>query len=409
MFVDLANNHSPYATFHELTASYRAAGGFLELHDAPSAVGQETLFYEYYAYPPLLMILYYPVAKLANLVVPLYYQFTIHGPAAQIMVPPMFHVFLKLPLFLAEVGIAIVIWRMAGEPAARLFFLNPLVILVSASWTMEALVALPTLLSIAFLRKERYVASAIALAAGALIKFLPAILLPAVLLHLWHRGVSRRTIAGYAVVFVAVCAAVVAPFWAGFREVLLFQAARPGANLSVHFLLYPLSQLRGFDIQFFLYVVSPLLGLITQTAALALVYAYLVRRRHTLTQAFVITLAAYFLGSKVVNEPYLYLFVPLLAIEIGERPSEAKTIVLKLLYAVPLAFAFVNVPIMYFGAPLYRYFWRGNYPVTFEWINVWPMREHALLLAILALAFIVASAYSLRVLAKEGTYAQVPA
>ncbi|MGH2361255.1 MAG: hypothetical protein ACRDGM_12045 [bacterium] len=408
MFVDLAHNHSPYATFHELTASYRADQGLLEMHETPSAAAQET-FYAYYAYPPLLMILYYPLAKLAQLFVPLYYQFTMHGPAAQVIVPPLFHVFFKPPLFLAEVGIALLLWRMAGERAARLFFLNPLVIIVSATWTVEALMAFPAILSMYLLRKERYAASAIALAAGALIKFLPAVLLPAALLYLWHRGVSRRTIAVYAITFLAVCAAVVAPFWAGFREVLLFQTVRTGANMSLHLLLYPLNQFTRLDMRLLSYVVSPLVGLITQTAALALVYAYLARRRRTLSQAFVITLVAYFLGSKVVNEPYPYLFVPLLALEIGEHPSEAKEIVLKLLYALPLAFAFVNVPIVYIAAPLYRYFWRGSYPVSFEWARAFPLTEHSILLVILALAFIAASIYTVRVMMREETHDPVPA
>lgn len=408
MFVDLAHNHSPYATFHELTASYRADQGLLDMPTMPTAAAQET-FYAYYAYPPLLMMLYFPIAKLARLFIPLYYQFTIHGPAAQVIVPPSFHLFFKLPLFAAEVGIVVLLWRMAGERTARLFFLNPLVIVVSATWTIEALMALPVVLSIYLLRRHRYAASAVALAAGALIKFIPVVLLPAVVLYLRHQGVSRRTIVAYASVVLAVCAVVVAPFWAGFREVLFFQMARTGANLSLHLLLYPLNQFTRLDIRFLAIAVSPLVGLITQTAALALVYAYLARRRYPLVPALIITLLAYFLGSKVVNEPYPYVLVPLLALEIADRPGEAKEIALKLLYALPLAFAFVNVPIVYIAAPLYRYFWRGNYPVTFEWARAFPLEEHAVMLVVLAVAFIAASIYALRVMLREGTHAQATA
>ncbi len=408
MFVDLARDRSPYATFHDLTASYRADQGLLEPRELPSAAAQET-FYAYYAYPPLLMMLYYPLAKLADQVIPLEYQFTIHGPAAQVVVPPLFHLFFKPPLFLAEVAIAVLLWRLAGEDAARRFFLNPLVILVSATWTVEALMALGVILSVYLLRRERYLASAAALAAGTLIKFLPGVLLPAVLLYLWRRGVPRRMIVAYAATFLAICAAVVAPFWTGFREVLLFQLARPGANLSIHLLLYPLNQFTRLDIRYLSNVVSPLIGVITQTAALVLVYAYLTRRVHNLTQTFVITLIAFMLGSKVVNEPYPYVLVPLLALELGEHPSEVKEVIFKLLYALPLAFAFVNVPIIYIVAPLYRYFWKGNYPVTYDWARAFPLEWHAVLLIVLAFIFVMASAYAIFVISREGTHAQVSA
>jgi hypothetical protein len=408
MFVDLARDHSPYATFHDLSASYLAQQGLNMPRESLSRGMQET-FYAYYAYPPLLMMLYYPVAKLANLVMPLYYQFTIHGPAATVIVPPIFNVFFKLPIFIAEIGIILLLWRMTGEAAARRFFLNPLVILVSATWTVEALMVFPALLSLCLVRRQRYLASATALAAGALIKVLPAVLLPVVLLHLWQQGVNRRVIAAYAATFFGICAVVVAPFWTGFREVALFQAARPGANLSIHLLLYPLSLFTRLDMNFLAYAVSPLVGHITQTAGLVLVYAYLARRPHRLAQACIIALVAFFLGSKVVNEQYLYLLVPLLAVELAEWPSEAKETVLKLMYALPLTFAFINIPIVYIAAPFFRYFWRGSFPVTYAWARIFPLEEHAIFLSILALAFVAASIYALRVITREGMHDQVSA
>lgn len=403
MFVDLARDHSPYATFHDLTASYHADRGLLARRELPSRAAQQ-MFYAYYAYPPLLMMLYYPVAKVADLVMPLYRQFTIRGPAAQVIVPPLFYPFFKLPLFLAELGIVALLWRLAGEDAARRYFLNPLVILVTAAWTVEAPMALCTILSVYLLRRERYLASAAALAAGTLIKFLPVVLLPAILLYLWHRGVPRRTIVGYAVTFAAICVAVIAPFWSGFKEVLAFQLARPGANLSLHLLLYPLNVFTRVDMPFLSYVVSPVVGAITQTAALAVAYAYLARRSHPLSQSLIIALAAFMLGSKVVNEPYLYLFVPLLALELWERPSEAKETIFKLVYALPVTFAFINVPIVYIAAPLYRYFWQGSYPVSYDWTRAFPLEWHSIALVMLALAFIVTVVWMVFVLTREGQH-----
>jgi hypothetical protein len=400
MFGDLARDRSPYETFHDLTASYRADMGLMEPRNTPNAEVQPA-FYAYYAYPPLLMILYYPVAKVAGRVIPLEPQFTFHGPAASVVVPPLFNLFFKVPLFLAELGIVAVLWRAAGEPAARRFFLNPLIILVSATWTFEALMAYPVLLSILFLREGRYAAAGALVAAGALIKFIPAILVPAVLIVMWQRGASWKQMAAFAGTFAAVCAVVIAPFWRAVHEVTLFQAVRPGANLTLHFLMYPLRQFAHTDIRFLAYVVSPVVGVVTQTAALVLTYSYLARRAHSVTQAFIITLVAFFLGSKIVNEPYPYVLVPLLLLELREHPSEAKSAGLKLLYALPLAFAFLNVPIVYMAAPLYRYFWTGNYPVSYEWSRALPLGEHSAMLSVFMLAFVAASVYVLRTMTRR--------
>ncbi len=403
MFVDLAQGYSPYDTFHDLTASYRAQQWLMQPGESLNAVAPE-LFYAYYAYPPLLMMLYYPFAKIAQLVIPLEHQFTMHGPAAQVVVSPLFHFFFKPPLFLAELGIALLLWVCASENTARRFFLNPLVILVSATWTVDALMAFFVVLSIYLVHRKSYFGSAVALAAGTLTKFLPGVLLPAVLLFLWHRGVSRRIISLYAATFIVICIATVAPFWSGVREALLFQTVRPGANLSLHFLLYPLTQFTRLDMRFLSYVASPLIGTVTQVSALVLAYGYLARRRHTLTQTYIITLLAFMLGAKVVNESYLYVLVPLLALELTEHPSEAKENVLRLLYSLPLAFAFINVPIVYFAMPFYRYFWKGSYPVSYDWARYFPVKEHAVILTTLAIGFVAACAYSVAVMIKEGKH-----
>lgn len=328
--------------------------------------------------------------------------FTFHGPAAQVIVPPLFHVFFTFPLFLAELGIVTLLWKLGGEASARRFFLNPLVILVSAAWTVEALMTYPFVLSVLMVRRARYLAAAVALATGALVKFVPAILLPTLLIYLWHQRVPRKTLALCGGVFLLLCVVVIAPFWKGFQEVLLFQAARPGANLSVHLLLYPLHQITGLDIRFLAQAVSPLVGLFTQTVALALVYIYLFSRTHALTRAYLITLIAFFLGSKIVNEPYPYVLIPLILLELADHAVEAKETALKLLYALPLAFAILNVPLVYIVMPLYRYFWKGSYPVTHEWARAFPLAEHSLVRSILMLAFVAASVYTLRTLVLAG-------
>jgi hypothetical protein len=56
VFIDLAKNHSPYDTFNMLSHIARSAGW-------------DTV-YEYYAYPPVPLYIYYPLAKLYILLHP---------------------------------------------------------------------------------------------------------------------------------------------------------------------------------------------------------------------------------------------------------------------------------------------------------------------------------------------------
>gem|GEM_PF-1385720 len=375
MFADLSRGTWPYETFRTLSGVARAL---------TSLTGVREPAYEYYAYPPLLALLYWPVARIVASLTPLPYAFTIPGALALRAYPWTFLVAFKLPLWLSDLAIALVLRRLAGERAARLFFLNPLLVVVSGSWTVDTLMVLPSLLSVALVLRGRYAWGGVLLAVGALVKWMPVVLWPAVALWLVYTGVEGRRQAAFHAAFWVTLGVGLLPGWPGVLEVARFHAERPGAHLTPHVLLYVLQTWRGRpDAE--LVRLSAAVGSVTLPAALLLAYVVQYRRRLPLVAACCLSLTAFYLGSKIVNEPYLFLWVPLLLWELSERPDARKEFVMRAGYGAALAFATVNVPIVLFAAPVVlAVLPESPYPeVVFRDASraLWPWREQALILA----------------------------
>jgi hypothetical protein len=404
MFVDLAHNHSPYETLRYLTYSTRSQWGLIHMDGAKVLpVGQE-LFYEYYAYPPLPLLLYYPLAKLYALFRPLEYQFVVEGALAAHHVPLAILALFKAPLIVADIGVAVLLWRLAGEARARAYFLNPFVILVSAAWMIEDLMILFVLLAFYLVTRKRYELAGLASGLGVLVKWTPGILWPVIGLWLLAERAPWRRQAAFHAVFLATCVAGIAPVWDGVRLVLQFHAMRPGANLSPHILLYVLAQWHNPDIAWYYHVLSPFVGMVTLPLALGAAYLAQWRGRLPLATGACLAVVAFFLGSKIVNEPYVCVLLPLLLWEEAERPSEAKAFVFKAAYALPLAYAIINVPIPLFIVPAYLQVVPWD-PTSDYWIGLLrqavPGRWHALALAGLAFCFVGVMLYAWRVLTAE--------
>lgn len=399
LFADLARGTWPYDTFRALSGIARV----LTLLD-----GTRQPAYEYYAYPPLLALLYWPLARVLNSFVPLPYAFTVPGALAIRSYPWAFLVAFKLPLWISDLCIALVLRRWAGEMAARAFFCNPLVVLVTGSWTVESLMALPTLLTLVAVRQARYALGGFLLALGVLVKWMPLIFWPAVGLWLLYNRAESRAHVAFHGAFWTTLGIGLAPWWSGgVVEVLRFHAERPGAHLSPHVLLYvlqawlrtPLPELARL---------SALVGSVTLPTALILAYSIQHRRRLPLLSACSLSLAAFYLGSKLVNEPYVFLWVPLLLWELSERPQPGKEFVLRAAYGAAVAFATVNVPILLFAVPLGLAVW-PHYPYLDSLVGeinaaVWPWREHAVILALLAALFVAVMLYAAWVFIREDEY-----
>ncbi len=408
MFVDLAHNHSPYETLRYLTFSTRAQWNLVPMDGDKYFPLSQSIFYEYYAYPPLPLVLYYPLAKLYALLAPLDYQFVVQGALAAHRIPILLMAFFKAPIFIADVGIAALVWRLAGEQRARSFFLNPFVILVSAAWMIEDLMVMFAILALYLTVTKRYGLAGLALALGTLAKWTPGILWPVIGLWLVHQRVEwRRQVAFHGVFLIAVVAGL-APFWEGVHLAVQFHALRPGANLSPHALLYVLAQFHRGDMPWFYHVLSPYIGALTLPLALGAAYLVQIRRSLPLPTAACLTVTAFLLGSKVVNEPYVCLLLPLLLWEDAERPSEAKVFVYKAAYALPLAYTILNVPVFMFGLPVYLQLAPWDPSVAYRMARAWPRDVHAIILAALAFAFVGLLIYAWHLFTQEARHEAVP-
>lgn len=203
MFADLARGASPYGTFRSLSGVAGALSG-IEADVRLAA-------YESCAYPPLPALLYWPLAKL---------------------------VAFKVPLWISDVAIAALLWRVAGEDAARAFSLNPLIVLVTGAWTIDTLMVLPTLAAFYTSLRGRCTCAGFLLAVGVLVKWLPVIFWPTVGIWLWNRRIPAREQLSFHGAFPLLLAIGLVPWWPEIVPVLRFHAERPGAHLTAHALVH---------------------------------------------------------------------------------------------------------------------------------------------------------------------------
>jgi hypothetical protein len=335
LFTDFRLDHSPYDTLRTLSYETR--------------VDRSGMFYEYYAYPPGLIYLYWPLAKLYALFdsAGATYHLGQQGLPAVIPIPWFFNYFFKMPLLLADIGIAALLWKMVGRNTARRYVWNIYPIMALA-WQFDTLVALTILWSVYALERRRIYQAAIALALGAVIKFVPFFLVPAVLLYMLRCGYSLRQIMAFGLVFGGVCAAPVLPYLDGTLFALDFQASRIGGGLSWHsfFVFIPLwTDWLGYIEAANL---SAAIGALVLPLGLMWVYAYTYRRNLTINSTLLVTLLGYLAFTKIVNEVYLLDVLPLMLLELARHPSRAKEWYYRLFWSVPVAIAIIRAPLPYF-------------------------------------------------------------
>jgi uncharacterized membrane protein len=118
-------------------------------------------------------------------------------PSYHISVVPgmLFNFIVKTPFLISDILIALLLYKIVGEytgkktlarTAAILWFLNPFVIWISASWGMwDTLPALFSLAAMYLLIKRRFALSAVSLSLGVAAKLYPAIFLVPLILYLY--------------------------------------------------------------------------------------------------------------------------------------------------------------------------------------------------------------------------------
>lgn len=352
-FVDLAKNHSPYDTMEYLTYSTSS-------HLLPSF--NRVPFFEYWAYPPLMVYLYWPIAKLFSLLHPyLNYDFVIAYAGPTLKVPPDFNLFFKTPIFLADFGIAWLLYRMVGKGGAKMYLFNPYIIFIGATWMFDSVMAFFLLASLYFLEKEKVVLSSSFLALGALTKFIPYLIFPVALIYLLRKGPVKNILL-YSGVFLVWNVVLLLPFWQGFSFILNFQAQRMGGGISPYLFLnditYYLSgkQIYEGDLIPMQQFILPNLSTLMMGLGILFSYYLMIKKNLSLRVASIIVLLFYLATSRLINEQYFVILIPLLIWEIQENPEKWKKFFYQLFWAVPFAFALVNVPVLNFSYPLLNWF-----------------------------------------------------
>ncbi len=104
----------------------------------------------------------------------------------------------KLPIILSDIGIALILYRLAREldldekqsiAVVALWLFNPITYFVSSFWGMfDSIAVLFQMLAIYLLLKKRYVLAGVMIGAGAAVKVLPALLILPLAVYLWKRG-----------------------------------------------------------------------------------------------------------------------------------------------------------------------------------------------------------------------------
>ena len=411
MFVDLGKGQSPYEALRYLTETTRSRYGLIWYESGRIFSSKPAVFYEYYAYPPFLMILYYPLAKLYALFFPLQYSFAIPYTSTLNRINPAFHLFFKTPIFLSDLGIAILLYKMASRKAMKSFLFNPYIILVSACWSFDGLAAFFLLFSIYLIKIKRFVGSSLSLALGAATKFYPVLALPLLNLYFFRKEVSWKKIALYNGAFFLVLLGIILPFWEGFRLVLDFHSRRAGIGLSLHTALYLIAQFAKSGTWIYYQIFSPAIGAFTLTIGLLLSYYYLARRTLSLNLMILFILTAYLLFSKIVNEQYLFMLIPFLLLELSARYSEKKELIYKLMWSLPLAFAIINVPIYMFTLPFYLSLFKPDLTIVQIGMQAYatalPKIVHGVMLFSIASLFVLSCIYALRVFSQEKSYEKV--
>lgn len=141
--------------------------------------------------------------------------------AAPLLVDWLFLLLLKLPLFAADLGVALVVRRIVtvrfrqpdlADRAFAWYFLNPFILWISAVWGMfDALPTLFTLIGILLFLDRRDALSGVAFGLAVSLKYFPVLFALAILVT--YRGsLTRSRLARFAAGFLLVLGGVSAPF-----------------------------------------------------------------------------------------------------------------------------------------------------------------------------------------------------
>lgn len=362
------------------------------------AAGRQADHYEYWAYPPFMLYILWPLAQAYRLVGG---ELQPTFPVQPVFVAPALPIavlFLtRLPVILADLG-ALIIMRALGVSLGELkwYAFNPLVLLAGI-WTFDAVMVLFLLLAILLAERHQWIFAGLALGLGTATKFIPLVALPAFGLRILASDTSGRSkAASFGALFAGILvslAVTIAPALEGVRYVLEFHADRFGQGLSVDQILWLGIQPqlgRDWVTPAPLYA-TPLLGQLSLAVALLAAAWAISRRASSLRTGVLVMFLAFLVGSKLVNEPYVLIALASLTVVLAAHPSEKLRTCRTFLWGLGFAYAVLNMPPWAFFLSVLQQVIGGSAAVATRWADAYRVFhaswEALAPLAALALAF----------------------
>jgi len=296
------------------------------------------VFFEGYAYHPLLIYFFVPFYWLFTLIAgPGPVMIDGHYPAVPLLIypwTPLMLLMLKVPIILAD---AFVVYLLAGIDArkAQIYAFCPYVIFISAVWGMfDALVAV-------FLLASYLVSSRTNLLSGvfyglSLMKLYTAVLLPLYIYRLFGKWRAlTEFLAGLAFTLLPVFYFLAASPNSIWNVLVTFQGARLMGGVNLYNFIWVVQDLT-FDL-----IVSMIPNIILVAALIWLIPK--LSRSAPLLESMLTVMLVYFLLGKVMNEQFLVAIFPLMLLcrECDHR-----------LWIFPFTFVFLRSPFYYFALPI---------------------------------------------------------
>jgi hypothetical protein len=296
------------------------------------------IFFEGYAYHPLLIYFF----------APFYWLFTLiagtspvmidgHYPSLPILIypwTPLLLLMLKVPVILADLLVVYLLARMDLKKA-RIYAFCPYVVFISVVWGMfDALVALFLLASYLTTSRSRLLSGIFY--GLSLVKLYTAVLLPLYVFRLFRR---RREFAeffgGFALTVIPVAYFLIVSPTSVWNVLLTFQGARLMGGVNLYNFIWIVQDL-PFDL-----AVSMIPNIVLVIALVWLIIK--LGNKAPLLESILAVMFVYFLFGKVINEQFLVSIFPLILLcrECDHR-----------LWIAPFVFVFLRSPFYYFALPI---------------------------------------------------------
>ena len=320
------------------------------------------LFFEGYAYHPLLIYFFAPFYWLFTLIAgPYPVMIDGHYPSLPVLVypwTPVLLLLLKVPIILADVA---VVYILSGSDTrkAEIYALCPYVVFISVVWGMfDAIVAVFLLTSYLTFSRNSFLSGV--LYGLSLMKLYTIVLLPLFVVRLFGKWKALfQFLAGLTLTLLPVAYYLIVSPTSIWNVLVTFQGTRVMGGVNLYNFIWIVQDL-PFDLS-----VSIIPNILLVVSILLLIWRF--GRKGPILEAILAFMLASFLFGRVLNEQFLVSIFPLILLckECDHR-----------LWVAPFAFIFLRSPFYYFALPI---LWAS--PIFYSYYlqadNVWKELQAA--------------------------------